>query len=59
MQIMFGDAKFTTADFFTLNKTLIFSIIGGIFTYLIILIQFTNENSMCNFFHEIIENARL
>lgn len=53
MQILFDDAKFTAADFFTLNRTVVFSIIGGIFTYLIILIQFTNEHSVCNFFNDI------
>lgn len=50
IQIIAEDVKFTAADFFTLNKTLIFSITGGICTYLIILIQFTNEYGVCNLY---------
>lgn len=50
MQITFAEAKFTAADFFTLNKMLIFFVNGALFTYLIILIQFTNESGVCYFF---------
>lgn len=40
-QIFNENVKFTAGDFFVLNFTLIFAVIGGISTYLIILIQFS------------------
>lgn len=50
IQILNSDVQLTAADFAVINVKLMFTIIGTITTYLVILIQFSsNDKTVCFF----------
>lgn len=45
MQLVHLKVQFTAAGLFNIDRTLYFTICGAVTTYLIILLQFTNQNT--------------